>query len=156
MAQDFAGESAIFMERNGEDLISRQSLIFAKSPFEKVFYSKMKTPIVETHLVIEAPTKVLVNQPSSEFNFPKSDFSRLKIEPPAEKKEFIKIKSNQKPKVPTSKKFAPKVIDNCKEDWEKHDFVKLENWRLLMNGNTGDIAIIGYRSDIGEVNNLYS
>lgn len=150
----FTREGAIPMERNVKDLVYRQNLIFAKSPFEKMTYVKSNNPKIETRLVIEAPTKVLLNQPKSEHNFQKSNLSKLRIESPLERKEFLKISEEiiEKPQSPIIKNYFQKFVETPKEDWEKRDFIRLENWHLLLNSNSGDISIIGYRSDIEEVN----
>lgn len=150
----FTRESAIPMERNVKDLVSRQNLIFAKSPFEKITYVNSNNPKMEIRLVIEAPTIVLLNQPKSEHNFPKSDLSKLRIEAPLERKEFLKISEERIENLqsPIIKNSFQKFVEIPKEDWEKRDFIRLENWHLLLNSNSGDISIIGYRSDIEEVN----
>jgi hypothetical protein len=146
------------MERNADDLIFRQKLIFAKSPFERMFHSKINDTKIETRLLIEAPSKVLIREPRSECNFPISDLSKLRIEAPSEREKLIKsaYEKIDDSQVSISEKCLPKeAIEVPKEDWEKLDVIKLENWHLQIDRNSSDITIIGYRSDIEEVNIMY-
>jgi len=145
------------MELNVEDLVSRQKLVFAKSPLKTIFHSKLNIPKIEARLLMEAPTKLLISQPRFELNFPKSDLSKLRIDPPPEQKELIKIQEEkfENSQLPLNGKCLPKLTEIPKENWETLDFIKLEKWHLLQDRNSNDIAIIGYRSDIEEVNISY-
>lgn len=170
------GECAIIMERKVEDLLSRQNLLFAKNPFEKIYKQKLNITRKEMRLRMEPPINCSVIKASLNQNFPQSDISKLKLEPPTAKKAFIKAEDEEIHKIsppaekfilkitetegeiykvhPPVEKVIPKTLEISKKEWANRDFIKLENWFIIHVSNSKNIAIVGYRPDIEEVNKI--
>jgi hypothetical protein len=143
-------------ELNVEDLKFRPNLVFAKSPYDKIVISNIDSPVIEKKLRMDPQPQCFARQAEiGYFNFPKSDISKLIMEPPTEAKEFIKTKEKECVKFTINESISIKISEPnfiSREDWENRDFIKLEKWFLIPNKNSNSLKIIGYRSDIEEVN----
>lgn len=155
------GRAPSDMERKANHYASRQNLVFAKSPYEKVAsVSNIETiERKENCLRIEPPSHKNPVNPLNYENIPKCDPSQLRIYPPSERKEIIRpAQKEDKLEIEAChKKSALKKVDNqldiLKEEWSKRDCIKLEKWFLVpTDGN--NVAIIGHRPEIEEVNTI--
>lgn len=162
------------MEKKLEDIITRNVIEFATSPYQRIYFNikNIYGSKTESNLRMDPPLSLKGQniQSISIFNQPKSDISRLIISSSNVRKENeIGKEINKTEKInevndilieapllsPKEFEFSLtnadfKITDEYSEE---HDLIHLENWFLvpIIVKSEINVAVFGFRLDIKEV-----